>query len=160
MKTYFHVMDSAIGPLSYVWEEGGDILFLGCSLPGYIGIRPARKKHALLEKEIKGYLGQRIETFTVKARLISGSRFFKKVLGTLQNTSYGQVLSYKKLAEEAGYPLAWRAVGTALSKNPLMILIPCHRVVQASGKLGNFSGGVGIKKFLLDLESRSASKGE
>ena len=64
---------------------------------------------------------------------------------------YGKTISYADLAKQAGKPLAYRAVGTACGKNPLPLIIPCHRVISQQG-LGGFTGGLKIKKFLLNLE--------
>ena len=66
---------------------------------------------------------------------------------------YGKTVSYKGMAGQIGKPHAFRAAGTAIGKNPLLILVPCHRVIKSSGEIGNFSSGVKIKKFLLDLEN-------
>jgi O-6-methylguanine DNA methyltransferase len=65
---------------------------------------------------------------------------------------YGKVASYKELAESAGYPNAWRAAGTAISKNPVMIVVPCHRIIKSDGSIGLYGGGEKVKEFLLDLE--------
>ncbi len=65
---------------------------------------------------------------------------------------YGETRSYKWLAGEAGSPRAYRAVGQAMAKNPFPLVVPCHRVVASDGSLGGFSGGLDLKKALLDLE--------
>ena len=66
---------------------------------------------------------------------------------------YGTTLSYAQLAERAGHPGACRAAGTANGKNPLPILIPCHRVIHTDGSLGGYSSGLEIKRILLKLEN-------
>ncbi|MGM0365224.1 MAG: methylated-DNA--[protein]-cysteine S-methyltransferase [Actinomycetota bacterium] len=155
---YSYSINTRIGKLNYVWEEGGKVLFLGNSTRSLDTFKSktgggfTKKKHLLLEEELKKYLDGKLGQFSIQTRLVSGSIFFKKVLKTLKTVGYGQTVSYRGLAEKAGYPLAWRAAGTVLSKNPLMILIPCHRVIKSSGKLGNFTAGPDIKKFLLELE--------
>ena len=70
----------------------------------------------------------------------------------MKNIKYGNVLTYKELAEKAGHPKAYRAVGSTCGANRIPIVIPCHRVVSSSG-LGGFGGGLRRKKFLLNLES-------
>ncbi len=70
----------------------------------------------------------------------------------MRNIQYGEVLTYKELAEKAGYRRAYRAVGSTCGANRIPIVIPCHRVVSSSG-LGGFGGGLRRKKFLLNLES-------
>ncbi len=82
---------------------------------------------------------------------ICGTDFQLHVYYALQTIPYGQVVTYKELAEEIGHPRAYRAVANALAANPLPIILPCHRVVASKG-LGGYSPGIEIKKFLLSLE--------
>lgn len=84
---------------------------------------------------------------------IGGTPFQQKVWDALIKIPYGKTLTYKQVAELAGSPLASRAAGSACKTNPLPIIIPCHRVVPKAGGLGNYTGGVGIKEALLNLES-------
>ena len=79
--------------------------------------------------------------------------FRKKVLERLQKVSFGAVTSYGELASDSGHPGAARAVGTACHVNPFPLLIPCHRVIAANGKIGGFALDMRIKKALLDFES-------
>jgi methylated-DNA-[protein]-cysteine S-methyltransferase len=81
--------------------------------------------------------------------------FAKQVLTACRDIGFGQTVSYSRLAEMAGKSGAARAVGGALAKNPLPLIIPCHRVVCANGKIGGFSamGGVSLKKRMLELEA-------
>ncbi len=81
-----------------------------------------------------------------------GTAFQKKVWNVLSTIPYGQTISYKDLAIKCGNSRAARAVGMANNKNPLPILIPCHRVIKQSGFLGGYSGGVEKKKILLNIE--------
>lgn len=81
-----------------------------------------------------------------------GTAFQKKVWNVLSTIPYGQTISYKDLAIKCGNSRAARAVGMANNKNPLPILIPCHRVIMQSGFLGGYSGGVEKKKILLNIE--------
>jgi methylated-DNA-[protein]-cysteine S-methyltransferase len=67
---------------------------------------------------------------------------------------FGETRSYGQLAKQLGNPLATRAVGAANGRNPLSIIVPCHRVIGASGKLTGFAGGLGVKAHLLNLEKR------
>lgn len=83
--------------------------------------------------------------------------FAKRVLKAVLQISPGQVRTYKWVAQRAGFPRAWRAVGTVLRKNPYPLIIPCHRVVKCNNKLGEYSfGGAKRKKLFLDLERRIA----
>lgn len=83
-----------------------------------------------------------------------GTEFQIRVWKTLAQTSPGETLSYGALAELAGRPGAGRAVGNAMAKNRIPLFVPCHRVVASSGRMGGFTGGVDIKRYLLNLESR------
>jgi len=89
-----------------------------------------------------------------------GTPFQQKVWTALSQIPYGETCSYGELAARIGTPLAARAVGQANHRNPLPIIIPCHRVVGAGGGLGGYGGGLTLKKTLLDLESQYRAKGE
>lgn len=80
--------------------------------------------------------------------------FAKKVYMVVLNIPLGQVRTYKWVARKAGRPKAYRAVGQILKKNPYPLIIPCHRVIKARGKLGGYRFGLNWKKFLLDLEKK------
>jgi len=81
-----------------------------------------------------------------------GTLFQKSVWKALQTIPYGQTISYKQLAERVENPKACRAVGTANGRNPIAIIIPCHRVIAADGSLGGYAGGLDTKTTLLRLE--------
>jgi len=83
---------------------------------------------------------------------VRGTDFQKRVWSELSKIPYGKTVSYKKIAEKLGNKKALRAVGQANSKNPVCIIIPCHRVINANGKLGGYSAGLLVKKRLLELE--------
>jgi methylated-DNA-[protein]-cysteine S-methyltransferase len=83
-----------------------------------------------------------------------GTPFQKKVWKALLTIPYGKTQSYQQIAEIIKQPLASRAVGTANGKNPICIIIPCHRVIRRSGELGGYLGGLDAKQALLNLESR------
>ncbi len=87
--------------------------------------------------------------------LSGATAFQRQVWEVTRLIPYGNTKSYKWVAEQIGKPEASRAVGQALAKNPLPILIPCHRVVNTNGRLGGFSGGLGMKRQLLNLEAQS-----
>ena len=93
----------------------------------------------------------------IPAMLEGFSSFSRRVLTTCRNIRFGQTISYSQLAKRTGRAGAARAVGTALAKNPLPLIIPCHRVVRNDGKIGGFSalGGVTLKKRMLELECYS-----
>lgn len=88
---------------------------------------------------------------------VEGTAFQKRVWEELKKIPYGQTISYRTLSERIGNPKAARAVGSANGKNPLSIIVPCHRVIAADGSLGGYAGGLPGKKALLDLERSLAS---
>lgn len=81
-----------------------------------------------------------------------GTVFQKEVWHALADIAYGQTISYAQLAQRVGKPNAMRAVGAANGRNPLPIVLPCHRVIGADGSLTGFGGGLPTKQFLLELE--------
>lgn len=81
-----------------------------------------------------------------------GTEFQKKIWNILRQIPYGETRSYGEVAALAGNPKASRAVGGANHKNPIMIIIPCHRVIGADGNLVGFGGGLDVKRYLLSLE--------
>ena len=83
---------------------------------------------------------------------LDGTEFQMKVWKELQNIEYGKVNSYKTIAEKIGNLRAYRAVGNAVGKNPIPIIVPCHRIITNQGKIGGYSGGLKIKEYLLKLE--------
>ena len=95
------------------------------------------------------YDGFFIKNFRYK---LMGTELQKKVWVTLSKISRDRTLSYSELAKLSGYPKAVRAVATAVGKNPIPILIPCHLVIRSSGEIGNFTGGVSLKIKLINLE--------
>jgi methylated-DNA-[protein]-cysteine S-methyltransferase len=86
---------------------------------------------------------------------LQGTDFQKKSWSALQKIPYGKTISYSTQAKSIKKPKAVRAVGSANGKNPIPILIPCHRVVSQDGSLGGYSGGLDIKRFLLKLEGQT-----
>lgn len=86
---------------------------------------------------------------------LKGTEFQKKVWKQLTYIPYGETRTYKEIAVAIGNPKASRAVGMANNKNPITIVVPCHRVVGSNGKMVGYAGGLDMKKKLLDLEKRN-----
>jgi len=86
--------------------------------------------------------------------LLSGTEFQKKVWGAVSAIPYGETRTYKEVAALAGNPLATRAAGMANNRNPIVIVIPCHRVIGHDGKLVGYGGGLDVKEYLLELEKQ------
>lgn len=104
--------------------------------------------------EIIKYLDGDLKTFNLPFRF-KGTRFQMKVWEELLNIPYGEVRTYKDIAIAIGSPGAYRAVGGALNKNPISIIVPCHRVIGSSGALVGFGGGIDIKEKLIKLEKKN-----
>lgn len=101
--------------------------------------------------QINDFLEGKIKDFNLPI-YFEGTDFQKKVWSALMNIPYGETRSYKDIAEKVGSPKAYRAVGMTNNKNPISIIIPCHRVIGANGKLVGYGGGIDIKEKLLQLE--------
>jgi len=105
-------------------------------------------------KQLSLYFSGNLESFDCKLDLGRGTPFQQKVWRQLTAIPYGDTISYRTLAETIDQPKAFRAVGNANGKNPLPLIIPCHRVIQGNGNLGGYTGGLHIKRFLLDHEKK------
>jgi len=108
-------------------------------------------------RQLKEYFEGTRRTFTVPVAL-SGTVFQKKVWGALLKIPYGSTLTYGELAKRTGSPGAARAIGSACGKNPLWILVPCHRVIGSKGNLAGYAGGLFMKEALLKLEEENMEK--
>ena len=104
-------------------------------------------------RQIKEYLAGQRKKFNLP-RAPKGTAFQLKVWAALQNIPYGETASYKDIALKVGSPLGFRAVGMANNKNPIGIIIPCHRVIGSNGRLIGYAGGLDIKANLLNLEQK------
>ena len=109
-----------------------------------------------LTERLKVYFSGHRTTFSDELDLSRATNFQREVWEITRRIPYGETRSYTWVAEQIKKPRAVRAVGQALSKNPLPIIVPCHRVVTSDGKLGGFSGGVEMKRCLLSLEASAS----
>lgn len=103
-------------------------------------------------EELQAYFAGDLREFTVDITFPGGTPFQRKVWHELRNIPYGEVRSYKDIAKGIGAPKAVRAVGGANNKNPISIIVPCHRVIGSNGSLVGYGGGLDKKKHLLELE--------
>ena len=108
--------------------------------------------------QIEEYLDGKRKSFDVALLLPEKSPFNLKVWNELLKIPYGETVSYKELAFNIGHDSAYRAVGSAAGKNPIPIIIPCHRLISSNGGLGGFSLGLDIKKKLLKIEQMDGLK--
>ncbi len=104
-------------------------------------------------RHLEEYFNGKRKEFDVPV-ILDGTDFQEKVWVETMKIPYGETISYAELAKRVGSPKAFRAVGRALGKNKIPIVIPCHRVLRSDGQIGEFTGGVEIKKYLLELEKR------
>jgi len=105
-------------------------------------------------KQLTEYFEGRRKVFDFPIKL-NGTDFQKAVWKELLKIPYGETCSYKEIAEKIENPKACRAVGMANNKNPILIAVPCHRVIGADGSLVGYGGGLDMKKTLLDLEKQN-----
>ena len=106
-----------------------------------------------IRSEIERYFGGRLRQFTLRVDLVlAGDGFNRRVLEAVAGIPYGSVSTYGDIAVRAGSPRGGRAAGNAVHRNPVPIVVPCHRVVPADGSLGGYGGREDLKTFLLRLE--------
>lgn len=152
------VVDSPVGPLTLVAEQGKlcglymdsqrhapDGPDLG--IPG----DPAHEPFASAAAQLAEYFAGRRTAFDLPLAP-AGTPFQLRVWAALRTIPYGQTVSYGQLASQIGSPAASRAVGLANGRNPISVVVPCHRVIGADGSLTGYGGGLHRKQFLLDLE--------
>ena len=102
--------------------------------------------------QLEAYFAGALRTFDVDLA-VEGTPFQMLVWETLRAIPYGRVVSYQWVADHIGHPAAVRAVGAANGRNPISIIIPCHRVIGSNGRLTGYGGGLDVKRRLLDLEN-------
>lgn len=152
MNNYFYSFETPFGTL-FICEKEGYIT----KISSYEDIRDhARVKTPLIAKaitQLTEYFARERTAFDLPLQ-VEGTAFQKNVWNKLLDIPYGETITYKQLAGKIGNENACRAVGGANNKNPIMIVIPCHRVIGIGGALTGYAGGMEMKKFLLDLEKR------
>jgi len=129
----------------------------GASAPAFVAPPPSPRRSAdavlaAARRQLDEYFAGRRRTFVLPLR-VTGTEFECRVWEALSAIAYGDTVTYGRLALTIGDPGAARAVGAALGRNPLAVVVPCHRVVAAGGGLGGFAGGLVRKRALLELES-------
>ncbi|WP_171109403.1 MULTISPECIES: methylated-DNA--[protein]-cysteine S-methyltransferase [unclassified Streptomyces] len=153
------VIDSPYGPLTLVAEDG---VLCGLYMTDQRH-RPAEETFGERDEtpfgetidQLTAYFGGELKEFTLELRL-NGTPFQRTVWDQLRRIPYGETRSYGELAEALGNHSASRAVGLANGKNPIGIIVPCHRVIGASGSLTGYGGGLERKQRLLDFERGEA----
>lgn len=151
MKTIFFCQ-TRIGEIGIMENGTGitNLYFNGEKAPQDVDV----KETALLKeafRQLEEYLTGKRKSFELLL-FPDGTAFQQIVWKALQEVPYGETRSYSEIAKSIGQPKASRAVGMANSKNPILIFIPCHRVIGRNGKLVGYAGGLEVKSYLLNLE--------
>jgi methylated-DNA-[protein]-cysteine S-methyltransferase len=153
------VIDSPYGLLTLVADDG---VLCGLYMTGQRHRPPEETFGARddtlfgeAEEQLEAYFAGELKEFTLQLRL-SGTPFQRSVWDQLCRIPYGETRTYGDLAYALGNPTASRAVGLANGRNPIGIIVPCHRVIGAGGSLTGYGGGLDRKKRLLDFESGTA----
>ncbi|HUQ50431.1 MAG TPA: methylated-DNA--[protein]-cysteine S-methyltransferase [Terriglobales bacterium] len=142
----------------------------GMAILGFHGLKPYAKSRAFANaiwefseektrpyyRQVEEYLKGRRREFTLKLDL-RGTEFQMRCWTALMKIPYGEAKTYAEIAAEVDCPKGFRAVGMANNRNPVAIVVPCHRVIEANGRLGGYGGGLPAKEWLLKLEGAEIS---
>lgn len=158
--TYYTYLNSPLGDL---FVQGNREYVTGLFLPAHKGWRgpdaswqQADEPFAALREQLEEYFAGQRQQFDVPIQL-AGTPFQQRVWKELTRIPFGVTITYRQLAQRLGKPNATRAVGNANGRNPISIIVPCHRVIGASGKLTGYAGGIEKKEWLLAWEQRAKS---
>ena len=150
-------LETPIGPLTVTaTKKAVTAIRFGTEVPEGSARRTAAEATPLLRKaaeEIGEYFAGSQRKFTLPLAP-EGSPFQQKVWEALRTIPYGETRTYKQIAIQIGHNQSFRAVGMANNRNPIVIVVPCHRVIGYDGKLTGYAGGLDIKEQLLELEKR------
>jgi methylated-DNA-[protein]-cysteine S-methyltransferase len=144
-----HRVETPIGPL---WLEANDGGLSAIGFEGPAGASSAHRFLAEAEAQLSAYFAGELERFDLPLSP-RGTEFQRRVWDAVAAIPYGTTTTYSRLAAAIGSPRAVRAVGAANGRNPLPIVVPCHRVIGASGALTGYGGGLDVKRALLALEA-------
>ena len=152
MKRFDHIVGSPVGPIYLAADDIGlsELLILHEGRKREVEADNAAHFREVISQLEEYFAGKRTD-FDVKLSL-HGTPFQQRVWAALRQIPYGTTQSYGELAKSLGKPNAFRAVGAANGRNPVSIIVPCHRVIGADGTLTGFGGGLGNKQRLLELE--------
>jgi len=147
---FFDVFSSPMGNL-YLVFTGKFLCGISFHKPRNIPLKNGAAPGKFVN-ELSSYFAGSAVRFTQQIRFLAGTDFERQVWDALKTIPYGETRTYKWAAEKVGRPAAVRAVGQALSKNPVPVVIPCHRIIESDGSLGGYSSGIDRKRRLLDME--------
>ena len=153
MTSSSRIIDSPIGPLKLTVEHDA-LIGVDWAAPS----EPILNEHApeagaldRVESELSRYFSGKLERWSLELSL-KGTEFQQSVWAALQNIPEGTTRTYQEIADAIGKPSAVRAVGSAIGRNPIPVVVPCHRVIGSNGSLTGFSGGLDKKTWLLKHE--------
>ncbi len=135
----------------WVWDEE-EYVIRTTFFRGNISYKIQFRKNLKLREVFFRYFYFKEDVSWNKYKLFPSTGFEKRVYNVVSKIPFGETLSYKRVAELSGNDRASRAVGNVMAKNPLPLIIPCHRVVRSDGGIGGFTGGIEVKRFLLRHE--------
>jgi methylated-DNA-[protein]-cysteine S-methyltransferase len=144
------LVDSPIGPLGVLLDEE---TVVGVRFGVPLSYPTDVADHPVIE-QLKAYFAGDLTEFSVAFRMVGGSEFERSVWAEIAKIPYGEMHTYGAIATTLGDTGLARAVGTACNHNPVPVIVPCHRVVGAGGKMVGFGGGIDRKRRLLELEAR------
>ena len=154
-ETFYTTLDSPLGTLRATATEAGlrTIMLPGEGPAGEPDPSWTRQdaRFEPLARQLEAYFQRRLQTFDLPLAL-EGTEFQKRVWQELMKVPYGTTSSYAEIARRIGRPSATRAVGAANGRNPLPIIVPCHRIIGHNGSLTGYGGGLAAKRLLLELE--------
>ena len=156
---HFRIIDSPVGPLTLAGRDGrlAHLRMDGQTHePSHAGWEPDDGVFDDVVEQLDAYFSGELTTFDLKLDM-AGTEFQRRVWAALQTIPYGETRSYGEIAAQIGSPSAFRAVGLANGRNPIGIIVPCHRVIGSSGSLTGYGGGLDRKRMLLDLEKSRKS---
>lgn len=148
----YYVYETCMGSLTIAEKENA-IAYLSFGEAAY-GEKRESELLANAWKQLQEYFDGKRKAFDLPL-LMEGTDFQKKVWTALLTIPYGEVRTYGQIAAQVGNPKAGRAVGMANHNNPIGIIVPCHRVIGANGKLTGYAGGLDKKEWLLELEKKN-----
>ena len=151
IKKTFLIAKNDMGVCNFAFDNNEKRFVI--SLEKYLDDKAERSSSKLKNevKQVQEYFAGKRKTFDMKV-FLKGTSFMTKAWVALSKVKYGETISYSELAEKAGNKKAVRAAATSCAKNPLPVIIPCHRVIAKDGSLGGFGGGIELKKKMLKLE--------
>jgi O-6-methylguanine DNA methyltransferase len=163
MNLFTDIYESPVGPLQMISDDRNLCLlkyfrnnkteeYISSKISGFNIINKSNQVIRDTSKQLNEYFSNKRKKFDISLSFLYGTAFQIKVWKNLSSIKYGETVSYMDVANLIDNPKSYRAVGNANNKNPISIIIPCHRVIASDGTLGGYGGGLNSKKILLEIE--------